>query len=106
MKQKIINKLLKKYCNVIIDDDIIKYDIKGDKLMLKGKWLDERELRNLKEEAKLIKSTMLWKIITNSVREEARLTMNERAKDFNDMMFGKMALYVISLQEKIINKIK
>lgn len=105
-KRKLKNLLLKKICNVVIDDDLIKYDVKSDRFNFKGKWLDVNSLRNLKEEAKLIKSTMLWKIITNSLREEARLTMNEKAKDFNDMMFGKMALYVIALQEKIIDKFK
>lgn len=108
MKQRIKNWLLKKYCNVVIIDDIIKVKrAKGDiKFYLRGKELDKLILKNLKEEIEFLEHTQIWKILTNSLREEARMVMNEKAKDFNDMMSGKMLLYAIALQEQVINKLK
>lgn len=106
IKQKIENWLLKKICNVVIIDDIIKYNIKKDCFIYDGKKIELNELKKIREEALTIKNSYLWKIITNSLKEEARLTMNERSASFEDMRSGKLLLYAISLQEKIIDKFK
>lgn len=106
IKQKIENWLLKRICNVVIIDDIIKYNIRKDKFYFKNKEVDVRTLKEIKEEAEFLRHTEIWKIITNTLKEEARLTMNERSASFEDMRSGKLLLYAISLQEKIIDKFK
>lgn len=113
-KIKLENKLLKKISNAVVVDDIIKTVPVRDrfgrlvdiKFYFKGKELSPLDLKNLREEVKFIKESAIWKIMTNSLKEEARRTMNEKAMNFEDMRSGKLLLYAISLQEKIIEKLK
>lgn len=113
-KIKLENKLLKKISNAIVVDDIIKVRSVRDKFgraidikfYHRGQELSPLELRNLREEVIFIKNSQLWEIITNSLKEEARKAMNENALTFDDMRSGKLLLYAISLQEKIIDKLK
>jgi hypothetical protein len=113
-KIKLENRLLKKISNAVVVEDIIKAKPVRDtfgrvidiKFYLKGKELNLLDLKNLREEVKYLKETMIWKILTNSLKEEARKSMNENALNFDDMRQGKLLLYAISLQEKIIDKLK
>jgi hypothetical protein len=117
LKQKIENWLLKKIANPVVLEDVIKVrekkfilsngEIREDIIFfLDGKQISPLELKNIREEIKFIEHSQLWEILTNSVRDIARLKMNERAESFDDMRWGKSILYVIALQEKIINKLK
>lgn len=105
LKIKIENWLLRKVCNAVVIDDIIKYDIKSGRFYFRGKIIPTNELKNLKEEAKFIKETDLYKLIINTLNEEARMTMNERSENYDDMRSGKLLLYSTQLIQKIINKL-
>ena len=77
-----------------------------DGLYLGGVKLSDQEVQNLDAEVKYFKSLRLFSIFTETVREQARLTMFEQAKDFDDMKSGKAMLHAIGVLESILNAVE
>ena len=75
-------------------------------LYLGGIKLSEQEVKNLDAEVQYFKSLRLYKIFTETVREQARLTMFENAKTFDDMKSGKAMLHAIGVLESILNAVE
>lgn len=103
MKKLIKNWALKSLIKAVIPEDII--IIRNGIVYLNGEQIGESELKELKREASLIKELRLWKILTNTLRSDAQERMYNKAVNFDDMMAGKLLLYAIDLQEKIVNKL-
>lgn len=85
-------------------DNVIKASQEGI-VYLAGDRLTEQELKNLDEEIKYIKTMRIYNILFDTVREQARLVMFEKAKDFDDMRAGKSILYSLSVFENIFKVI-
>lgn len=83
--------------------DVITWNPQSKIIYLGKNLLTEKEIQALKEEARYIKATRLWQIMTDTLGNTARETMFEKAKDFDDMKTGKAILYAIDVQEKILN---
>lgn len=75
-------------------------------MFIQGKKITDSELKMLKEESSYILRTRLWSILTNSLKDQAKKSMFERSKSWEDMLFGKAMLYNLDVQEKIIELIE
>lgn len=105
LKRIIQNWLLKTVLRAISVQDVMRIDERSRKIFLGGEIIDEKQLRMLREEAGYIKRTFLWKVLTNTLAEQARLTMFTHSKSWEDMLIGKMMLYNIDVQEKVLETI-
>lgn len=105
MKQQVINWLLK-YLLCSIDVNQVITQNKVGLLMVNNEQLSNSEISNLQSEIKFLKTTRIWKILTETLKDQARQVMFERATTFDDMKNGKMMLYNIDVQEKIVEIIE
>ncbi len=64
--------------------------------------ITQGEVNQIKEELKYIKHTRAWAIMQGTLADEARKSLFEKAKNSDDMMAGKMLLYALDVQQKIL----
>ena len=104
IKQKLINWVLRDLLCAVDVDRVISFE--GNDLKINGEKITDQQRQILKEESTYIKRTDLWAIFQNTLADTARKTMFEKSKDFNDMMSGKLLLYALDVQKKIIEKLQ
>lgn len=104
MKQKIINYLFHKLLNAVVLDDVIKSDKRG--LFIGGKLVGNLELRQLVAEAKAMEGFRLWKIMSESIKQDALDRGWNKSTKIEDLNTGKTIFYVVDLQESIIRLLK
>lgn len=75
-------------------------------LYLHNKALEDAEVKNLQQEIRHLKSLWIWKIITETLKDQAQQVMFTKSKDYSDMVAGKMMLYNLGVQENIIKMIE
>ncbi len=75
-------------------------------LYLNGVLVDQKLQKDLVHEASLIRNTRIWDILSNTLKQNAQLTMFNHSKDMQDLMNGKTILYTIDTQENIIKSIE
>lgn len=102
--EKTKNELLKEYFCAVTLDDIMTIDRLGG-IKLDGEKLSSGEALGLYEEARYFQGSRLYKILMNSLRDQAQKVMYEKSESFDDMRNGKMMLYNLSVQENIIDAI-
>lgn len=105
MIERLKNWLLKGlFCTVDIDQVITQNKL--GLLFINNEQISIGEVQSLKEEIKFIKSTRLWRILTESLRDQAHKIMFEKSTTFDDMKSGKMMLYNLRVQENILKIIE
>ena len=99
------NWLLKHIFNAVVIDDIVSFEGRGTKFLVKinGITLTDQELRSLREESRYLVNTRIWKLITSTLADDAKQRMFEKSKNFDDMVAGKMALYTVDMQNKMVD---
>lgn len=102
--QEFKNEVLAYLFSTVNPDFILRWNKTG--LYIRGEQLGADKIANLQNEAKLFKSTHLWKILTHTLAQDAMERMFFASKDFSDMVAGKLLLFAISTQESIINRIE
>ena len=75
-------------------------------LFRSGQKIGDAELASLHAEYLAIKKFRLWNLITNTVRDQAKKMMFENAQSYDDMLSGKMMLYVVSVQENVLENLE
>jgi hypothetical protein len=70
-----------------------------------GKKLSPNQASLLRNEAQMIQKMQLWKVITETLKNTARLKMFEKSESFDDMRYGKAMLYNCDVMEQIVNKL-
>ncbi|MBD3207731.1 hypothetical protein GF319_15485 [Candidatus Bathyarchaeota archaeon] len=106
LKRKITNKLLKHLLCTITEEDVLKIDRKNEQFIVGKRVLPENDKKQMISEAKSIKNMLLWKYLRKNIRFRANYELFNRAKDYEDMIAGKMSLYTIQLIEEIVNNVK
>lgn len=100
MKRKFIQYLVKKLLKAVNEDDILRITNKG---WLKGKRrLSDEEIEFLKEEAKALEESVLWKTMCDELRWLASLRMFEQSATEKNSEFGRAMLYNLEMQKKFI----
>lgn len=101
--KKLTKDTQKQFQSIEVEDII---EIKNGELFVNLSKIPEENAKSLKEEAIMIERTQLWKILTNAIRMKAQDVMFNKSETFDDMLVGKITLYVLSLQEGIMSKVK
>ncbi len=104
MKQRLLNWLLKRTINAVVRDDIIR-DVKGT-VTIGGKPVIEEELRQLIAECKALEGFNVWRIINETIKEDALDRGWNKSTSLEDLNTGKTIFYTLDLQESIIRLIR
>ncbi len=86
-------------------NDVLRVSKSGALFLGKNKLADQ-EIVNLQQEVKYFRTLRLHGIFLETVREQARTIMFEKAKDFDDMRSGKAMLHCLGVLENIINTVE
>lgn len=81
-------------------------DGKAVRILLGGEQASVLEIKNLKEEVKFFKNSRLFRLLMNTKRQKAQEMMFIKSTSFDDMRSGKMCLFNIDLDEKILKAIE
>jgi len=91
--KKVLQETVKELFNTIGEDDILK-EIDG-KITVKGKPISEQYKGQLIVEAQTLMGSKLWQVLKDDLRYRANITMFERSKTEQDLIAGKILLFLI-----------
>lgn len=103
LKRKLKNRLLSHLLG-LTPSSIFTLDA-SKRPVLDGEPLTFEQLSNLDREAKYIQSTQLWKVLTDTLTAYGQKMIWERSKTIEDLASGKMVLYTVDVQKKIVYNI-
>ncbi len=103
MMKRIKNWLLKDLVLQVNAEDVFSYNPKGV-LYLEGKPLTEGEIKSLQAEIKFLEETRIWKIYQNTLSQQAKSRMFDKAQSYEDLWSGKLMLKQLEVLRDI-NKI-
>jgi len=103
MKRKILQFLLRKLYLAPTDDSFIK--INGGIITKNGKPLSKAQTDNYKAQANTLKEMELFNDLLKQLKYNATQSIYYKSQNIDDIIFGKVILYVIELIEKKINAI-
>lgn len=108
-EQEILQKLLASKVKSI-DPNYVFQGIMGQNgvidYRLAGKKLSPAQVGTLRTEAQLLIKTTLWKVMTETLRNQAHLKLFEKMNSLDDSHFGKALLQSITIFETIVDNIK
>lgn len=102
--QQQINDVLKDLLNAPLPSDILGGDSAG-RVFLNGQLLTDAELSKLQGEVKVFQDMRLFQVLLGTPRDVAMKVMFEKAQNWDDMRSGKMLLYALDLQMKVMHTI-
>lgn len=105
MLNRLRNWCLKHCFKCIVLEDIVSFDKSGN-CLIKGKKLSEQELANIRQEIAYLDNGVLWKILSSYTAQEARKLIFEKSNNFEQVLSGKLMLYNLDIQLKIIEKLR
>lgn len=104
LKYKITGYLLRKLLVTVDIQDVIRMS-KGV-VYLGNQRIGSTEVKALQSEIKFIEKTRWWKVCQETLAEEARKVMFEKAVSFEQMQAGKLILHALEVQRNIASTIK
>lgn len=104
MKRRITNYLLKHLLGAVTVDDIITVD-KGN-IYIGGKIVTPSQLNQLQAEVKAMEGFTVWRLMTETLKEDAYKRGFTLATSFEHLNTAKLMLYNLSVQESIMRVIK
>lgn len=96
----------KKQLFPIFDPEKVLTSNKNGIMYLNGVVIDKKKLDQLRSEAIMLRRSLLWEIVVNSLNQQAQEVGWTKSKELQDLMNGKMISYTLDIQEKIIQKIE
>jgi hypothetical protein len=103
IKRILIQYLVKDLLCAVPEDDLLLITTTG---WLKNKRkLSGEEVAFLKEEAKIIKESLLWKVMNDELRYQANLRMFEKGQIPENTTFGRAMLYNQELMREYVERI-
>lgn len=103
LQQIYINWLTKGLFNSITEEDIVQ--IKGDNWFVRGKPLADDRIEKLRADAQVFHDSTIWHVLRNELRNEANKRMYLHSRTTEDILAGKMMLYVIHIVHKTLRKL-
>jgi len=79
---------------------------KSGHLFLNKELVTEKRKASLKAQARMMRNTEIWEIMTATLKAQAQELAFNQSKDLQDLLNAKMMCYTISVQENIIKKIE
>ena len=102
IKRRLQNWLTKKlFCTISVEDVL---EVRKDgSLWIGNKILPENKAKEFIAQAKLLTELDVWRFMKNNLRYLANQQMFNESKKVEELIAGKMMLYTISIQEKLLN---
>jgi len=105
LKSRLILRLARHLLPIVDVGHVISFTKQGE-LLIGGELATPPQINNLKEEIKMLETFEVWRLINNYPNDIAlRRTVNE-AKEWTDVLVGKIILYTLDIQKQIIERIK
>lgn len=107
-QRRFINFLVRGLFNTISKDDILRVERQpiGVKVFIGSKELPKDNVLKLKQDAQVFEESVIWKILSNELKHQANLRMFEKSKTVEDIVAGKMLLYLVDVVEMKIAELK
>jgi len=103
VRRWLIHYATKHLLRFIAEEDLLRPDGKGG-IICKGKKVSREMQDQIAVEAEYIQNSVTFKLLTQDMEYLAHQTMFHKSSKFDDMLFGKVMLYVIDiLKKKIAN---
>lgn len=99
----IINYLVKHLLKAVSEEDILQ--IVNDGYLYKKRKLTPEEVVTLREEARIMQDSFLWKLMTKEVEYLAFISMTSKAKTNDDIIWGKAIFYAIDIMRKFLGEL-
>ncbi len=85
-------------------DEVVEY--KEDGLFIGGIKPTEIQLNELASEIIIFEQSLLWKLLSETIKAQAIDSGIRKAKDYDQLLFSKASLHVVEVQQSIINAIR
>ena len=96
--------LMKLTCSVN-PEMVVTYDARHNLVFVGGEQISHSEALSLKAEAKYLRKTRLWSLMQETLRDHAIQTITTKSMSWEDMKSGKLMLYNLGVQEKIVEAV-
>lgn len=103
MRKWLIQYLVRNLLAAVSINDLLTVTNHG--LFIGGRKLSTDEEAQLISEAKSIKDSIVWQVMTNDIRYQANLLMFEKGTDGDKTMFGRAMLYNLEILEKFMSNV-
>ena len=101
LQKKFINILVHNLYNTITEEDIL--HVEKGQITFRGSTLDAEYWEKIQNDAKRFENSALWRILTHELKHQANQRMFYRGKSDDDILAGKLLLFLLSVIE---NKLK
>ena len=102
-KNYLLLRLTKKLLRVVLEEDILQVTNQG--YLVNNRRLSPEEVAVLKEEARLLKDSFLWKMMLNEVEYLAFIKMSYRAARPEDIIHGNAMFLAVDTLRKFLKNI-
>lgn len=104
LKLFVINYLTRHLLKTILVEDLFRKE--GNGWYIGRHRLTPEELNDLKAEADSLLESEIWKLMTREITWRSNLQMFEKARNENDIVFGKAQLYNWELAQKFLEQVR
>ena len=101
LKRRLSNFALKHLLNAVLPEQVL--EVRQGKVFLGGNPIPESTVKALAEEAKWWKQSNLDTILVETLKNTAQRAMFDKSQTFQDVLSGKLLLYAIDTQRKLID---
>ena|SRR3990167_10046167 len=102
--QFVINYLTRHLLHTVTEDDILQ--IANREYLYKNRKLNPEEIEMLKNEARALSESFLWKLMVKEAEYMAFISMTSHAKTSQDITWGKAIFYSVDLMKKFLAGLK
>jgi len=101
--RKITQYLVRNLLVALTEDDILTLTNKG--WYLRGRKLSPEDIGQLKDEASMLKKSVLWELMSHDIRFLANDRMFEKSATEGNSVFGRAMLYNLNLMGQFLDRI-
>ncbi|NCC99860.1 MAG: hypothetical protein EOL95_09220 [Bacteroidia bacterium] len=102
--RKLLNRLLSKKLKMEYPEDIMTIT-KENKMYFKGKEVDLKQLAKWKDDIEVLNSLEIYKILKDSMRNDAQALIFKKSNNFDDVLNGKMILWTLEQLDAYVGSI-
>ena len=104
LQKQLSNFLAKHLYNCITEDDILQV-YSRNKVIYKGRNLPPDQISKISDNARMFKNSLLWGAISDEVKQKLNYRMYVGGKSDEDLLAGKIGLYILEIIERKIQEL-
>ena len=105
LKNKLVNQLIKHLLSPIDDYHVLAVDKAGNEY-LGGKAITNEERKQLRTEAKLLKTLRIWKVLQETIRQKSLEKGMIEATEWEHVLFAKAMLHDLGIMQSIVKQLE